>query len=167
MGIVSLQSRHNERDSVWNHQPRDCLLNGLFRRRSTKTSKIRITGLCAGIHRGHVNSPHKGPLTRKMFLLDDVIMLWGKRFYKFHHPGPILKKNMMSSYQCKNWHCITVTNYDFHNGPHILVRKKIFIWCTWICQIKSTLLMQWMGNGISNYHVFFVFVISDIIHFHQ
>ena len=29
-----------------------------------------------GIHRGPVNSPHKGPVTRKMFPFDDVIMLF-------------------------------------------------------------------------------------------
>ena len=29
-----------------------------------------------GIHRGPVNSPHKGPVTRKMFPFDDVIMIW-------------------------------------------------------------------------------------------
>ena len=29
-----------------------------------------------GIHRGPVNSPHKGPVTRKMFPFDGVIMLW-------------------------------------------------------------------------------------------
>ena len=28
-----------------------------------------------GIHRGPVNSPHKWPVTRKMFPFDDVIML--------------------------------------------------------------------------------------------
>ena len=28
-----------------------------------------------GIHRGPVNSPHKWPVTRKMFLFDDVIMI--------------------------------------------------------------------------------------------
>ena len=28
-----------------------------------------------GIHRGPVNSPHKGPVTRKMFPFDDVIMI--------------------------------------------------------------------------------------------
>ena len=27
-----------------------------------------------GIHRGPANSPYKGPVTRKMFPLDDVIM---------------------------------------------------------------------------------------------
>ena len=40
-----LQWRHNERDGISNHQPRDCLLKRLFRRRSKKTSKLRITGL--------------------------------------------------------------------------------------------------------------------------
>ena len=29
-----------------------------------------------GIRRSPVNSPHKGPVTRKMFLFDDVIMSW-------------------------------------------------------------------------------------------
>ena len=29
-----------------------------------------------GIHRGPVNSPHRGPVTRKMVPFDDVIMLW-------------------------------------------------------------------------------------------
>ena len=29
-----------------------------------------------GIHRGPVNSPHKGPVTRKMFPFDDVIMYY-------------------------------------------------------------------------------------------
>ena len=46
--FVSLRWRHNGRDGVSNHQPHDCLLNRLFRRRSKKTSKLRITGLCAG-----------------------------------------------------------------------------------------------------------------------
>ena len=43
----SLQWRHNGRDSISNHQPHNCLLNRSFRRRSKKTSKLRVTGLCA------------------------------------------------------------------------------------------------------------------------
>ena len=35
---------------------------------------IRVTGLRAGNSPGPVNSPHKGPVTRKMFPFDDVIM---------------------------------------------------------------------------------------------
>ena len=42
------QWRHNERDGVSNHRRNDCLLNHLFRRRSKKTSKLRVTGLCEG-----------------------------------------------------------------------------------------------------------------------
>ena len=69
-----VQWRHNGRDGVSNHQPHDCLLNLLFRHRSTKTSKLRVTGLLWGIHRWLVISPHKWPVTRKMFPFDDVIM---------------------------------------------------------------------------------------------
>ena len=67
--FCTLRWRHNEHDSVSNHQPRDCLLNGLFRRISKKTSKLRVTGLCMGNSPGPVNSPHKGPVTRKCFHL--------------------------------------------------------------------------------------------------
>ena len=74
VNILPLQWRHNGCDGVSNHQSHDCLLNRLFRCRSKKTSKLRVTGLCVGIHRWPVNSPHKGPVTRKMFPFDDVIM---------------------------------------------------------------------------------------------
>ena len=50
--------RHNDHNGVSNHQPHGCLLSRLFRRRSRKTSKLRITGLCAGNSPGPVNS-HK------------------------------------------------------------------------------------------------------------
>ena len=70
----ALHWRHNDHDGVSNHQPRGCLLSCLFGRRSKKTSKLRVTGLCAGNSPGPVNSLHKGPVTRKMFPFDDVIM---------------------------------------------------------------------------------------------
>ena len=46
----------------------------LFRHRSKKTSKLCVTGLCEGNSPWPVNSPHKGPVTRKMFPFHDVIM---------------------------------------------------------------------------------------------
>ena len=72
--ITTLHWRHNDHGGVSNHQPRGCLLNRLFRRRWKKTSKLRVTGLCAGNSPGPVNYPHEGPVTRKMFPFDDVIM---------------------------------------------------------------------------------------------
>ena len=62
-----LRWRHNDRDSVSNHQPHDCLLNRLFRSRSRKTSKLRVTGLCAG------NSRTKGKLRGKC---ENVSIWW-------------------------------------------------------------------------------------------
>ena len=70
----TLHWRHNDHDGVSNHQPLGCLLNRLFRQRSKKTSKLRVTALCVGNSPGPVNSPHKGPVTGKMFPFDDVIM---------------------------------------------------------------------------------------------
>ena len=48
-------------------------LTVFFRRISKKTSKLRVTGICVGNSPGPVNSPHRGPVTRKMFPFDDVI----------------------------------------------------------------------------------------------
>ena len=72
--VDPLHWRHNDHDGVSNQQPYGCLLNRLFGRKSKKTSKLRVTGLCAGNSPVPVNSPHKGPVTRKMFPFDDVIM---------------------------------------------------------------------------------------------
>ena len=52
--MLSLQWRHNELDGTSNHLHIDCLLNRLFQRRSMKTSKLCVTGLCEG------NSPVTG-----------------------------------------------------------------------------------------------------------
>ena len=47
IGMLTFHWRHNDHDVVSIHQPHDCLLNRLFRRRSKKTSKLRVTGpLC-------------------------------------------------------------------------------------------------------------------------
>ena len=63
--------RHNRRDSVSNHQPHDCLLNRLFRRRSKKTSKLRVTGLCA------VNSPGTSEFPAQMAsYAENVSICW-------------------------------------------------------------------------------------------
>ena len=69
------------RDGVSNHQCLDCLRNRLFR--STKTPKLRVTGLCEG-NSPPVNSPHKGQVTRKLFSFDDVIMMEMELCYPHH-----------------------------------------------------------------------------------
>ena len=57
-------------DGVSNHQPYDCSLNRLFRRRSKKTSKLRVTGLCAG------NSPVTGEFPAQRASNAENVSIW-------------------------------------------------------------------------------------------
>ena len=68
--VAILQWRHNGRDSVSNHQPHDCLPNHLFRRRSKKTSKLRVNGLCVG------NSPVTGEFPAKLASNAENFSIW-------------------------------------------------------------------------------------------
>ena len=125
--VCSLQWRHNGHDSVSNHQPHDCLLNRLFRRRSKKISKLRVTGLCEGIHRSPVNSPHKWPVTRKMFPFDDVTIS-----YIVH--GATQRTNALhmdhSGYGLKQWealHCNVVSHWLIPH-PECSLLRHISCW---------------------------------------
>ena len=80
----SLRWRHNGRDSVSNHQPRHCLLIYLFRRGSKKTSKLRVTGFCAG------NSPGTGEFPAPMASYAENVSIWWRHHilifqYKVSH----------------------------------------------------------------------------------
>ena len=72
--LFPLQWRNQERNGVSNHQPHDCLLKRLFSADQRKHQNSVSLAFLRGIHRSTVNSPHKGPVARKMFRFDDVIM---------------------------------------------------------------------------------------------
>ena len=65
-----LHGRLNERDGVSNHQPQDCLLSRLFRHRPKKTSKLRVTGFCAG------NSPVTGEFPAQRASNMENVSIW-------------------------------------------------------------------------------------------
>ena len=86
--LTTLQWCHHERDGVSDHQPHDCLLSCLFRRRSKKTSKLRVTGLCAG------NSPVTDEFpTQKVSNTYNVSIWWR------HHENI---NNVESVYPCRD-----------------------------------------------------------------
>ena len=77
---ITLHWRHNECDGVSNRQPHDCLLDRLFRRRSKKTSKLRVTGLCVG------NLPVTGEFpTQRASNAENVSIWW--RHHDLLYPG--------------------------------------------------------------------------------
>ena len=86
----SLQWRHNERDSVSNHQPHDCLLKPLFRRRSKKTSKLRVTGLCVG------NSPGTGEFSAQMVSYAENVSIWWRHHVLEFHLSCCVHVSVMS-----------------------------------------------------------------------
>ena len=88
----ALQWRHNGRDSVSNHQPHGCLLNRLFRRRSKKTSKLRVTGLCVG------NSPGTGGFPAQMASNAENVSIW----WRLH--GSVFS-NHFEIWQAARQHC--------------------------------------------------------------
>ena len=67
---TALQWRHNGPHGVSNHQPHHCLLKRLFGRRSKKTSKLRVTSLCAG------NSPGSGEFPAQRASKAGNVFIW-------------------------------------------------------------------------------------------
>ena len=114
----SLHWRHNDHGGVSNHQHHGCLLHRVFGRRSKKTSKLHVTGLCVGNSPGPVNSSHKGPVTRKMFPFDDVIMYW------FYVLNPEYKMFTILSRCEKQRHRYGCFNPE--NNSVIVVKNKVF-----------------------------------------
>ena len=76
--VWELQWCHNGHNGVSNHQHHGCLLNRLFGCRSKKTSKLRVTGLCAG------NSPVTGDRWNPVQMAsnaENVSILWRHHGY--------------------------------------------------------------------------------------
>ena len=79
-----------------------------------------------GIHWSPVNSPHKGPVTRKMFPFDDVIMLCSFRGYHCtvmsygHHGVEITGNSTVCLFFCfyaNSWLSIFISSPDFNPTP--------------------------------------------------
>ena len=137
---LSQRLRHNVRDGILNHQSHDCLRNRLFRCTSKKSSKLRVTGLCAE------NSLAIGEFPAQMAITAENVSIWWRQ-----HVG--LKCNHYKIKQSKDghpkiFHCLSTgcsisrenmiappseMIYEFEISSHI-VKSGIFIntWCKWL-----------------------------------
>ena len=80
----ALRWRHSKLDDVSNHRRLDCLLSSLFRRRSKKISKLRVTGLCKGI------SPVTGEFPAQRASNAEFFFIWWRhhvRSFQIRHLG--------------------------------------------------------------------------------
>ena len=110
---TSLQWGHNGGDGVSNHQPHDCLLNRLFRRRSKKKSKLRVTGLCGG------NSPGTGDFPAQRASNEENVSIW----WRHHDPNQTWPTP---------WLIMCIVGSSGHQEP----------W-NWISMINESLFCMW------------------------
>ena len=100
-----------------------------------------------GIHRGPVNSPHKWPVTRKMFPFDDVIMIL--KCYHLKHRSMII--------ECR-YDTVVRSNITWYSIQHITNKRRMLVrhWTEHIAfggKVWSVIL-QWRQNehdGVSNH----------------
>ena len=81
---TSLRWRHDDHDSVSNHQPHHRLLNRLCGCRSKKTSKLRVTGLCVGNSQGTGEFP-----AQKVSKAENISIWWRHHAHTLSH-GPLV-----------------------------------------------------------------------------
>ena len=140
--LVSLQWRHNGRDGVSDHQPYDCSLNCIFKEQIKENFQSSASlASVREIHRWPVNSPRKGPVTRKMFPFDDVIM-WMENIFGSpntrHLPGGIVRVWV------KTWSCLRcmliIKTFE--------VKANLTKWCPTLWSVLS---LYWKDRAISCY----------------
>ena len=79
--LTTVQWSHYGYDGVSNHHRLDCLFKHLFRRRSKKTSKFRVTGLCV------VNSPGTGEYHAQRASYAENVSIWWRHHDSAIHSG--------------------------------------------------------------------------------
>ena len=132
----SLQWRHNQRDGISNHQPHDCLLKRLFRRRSKKTSKLCVTSLCEG------NSPVTGEFPAQRASNAENVSIWWRHhgnegvmpaliFTPHYRCNPVYKEKENPSDFCRVLSLICWANensLDIMKFVNQYCRKNMHLW---------------------------------------
>ena len=143
----SLLWRHNGRGSVSNHQLHDCLLNRLFRHRSKKTSKFRVTGLCAW------NSSGTGQFPAQMASNAENVSIWWRHHIQDffcvhgmliwnHFKFAIYSITVQRATQTQSKHTRSQCEFKWYideEQPNTLKQKWILCWnTTFRAQVKHT-----------------------------
>ena len=116
---ATLYWHHNGCDGVSNHQLRDCLFSRLIWCRSKKTSKLRVTGLCAG------NSPVTGEFPAQMASNAEYVPIWW-RHHEFGDFTSLVTDPMLISYHKYRYLTTLRPRQNGRHFPHDNF-KRIFL----------------------------------------
>ena len=157
---LSLYWRHNGCDSVSKHQPDGRLLDYLLRRRSKKTSKLRVTGLCVG------NSPGTGEFPAQMASNAENVFIWwrhhviGIRIGKFDfiHPRGVdilpslTLETIKESYFLWFYISNVSTRTLLHYGIHLLIIQVIILSLSIISHdIYLKISLKWIEQSLADH----------------
>ena len=151
--------------------------SGAYQRKHQSSASLAFV---RGIHRGPVNSPHKGPVTRKMFPFDDVTMM----FNRAYRPGCYFADyiSFVHHLQVKSlqlvWRSDTLTCIY-----HLQVPDLLQILTTWefTRNVASVMAAEWnahlnfffiffmYGNWdlFSHFFILFIYVYIKILSLHK
>ena len=161
---LSLQWRHHEHDGVSNQKAHDCLPNRLFRRRSMKTSKLRVTGLWVG------NSPVTGEFPAQRASNVETNSIWWR-----HHA-----KMLAYHRHARNSYSVTARAfwtyfiycpeppYRIYNVNRCFSGFKTRYYCGIMCRLSSNdnwpvRLAWWEGNFIDVCLYIYIYIKCIII----
>ena len=141
------------------------------RLRSKKYQSSASLAFVRGIHRWPVNSLHKGPVTRKMFPFDDVIM-HGQIYAWWHvltglvttticiHPIPIEVNMYVSLYLDNHDYVIFVLQINLFPLTvlfHSFIIPNKYVWCKLYIHIKLISLPGRFGHGTASQSCLHIF----------
>ena len=85
-GYFKLQWRYDKHDDISNHRRLDCFSKFSSSADQREHQSSASLAPVRGIHRRPVDSPHKGPVTWKMFPFEEVIMTCAPAIVFYHKP---------------------------------------------------------------------------------
>ena len=110
---------------VSNHQPHNCLLNCLFRRKSKKTSKLSVTSLCVW------HSPVTGDFPAKRVINGKNVSIWWR-----HHAMVMIA--LISKYNRDG-----IILVYFHVSTNIFSDQLILVLCTSMSHKSGPFTFYW------------------------
>ena len=133
----TFQWRHNEHDDVINHQPRDCLLNRLFKAQIKGNIKALYHWPLCGEFTGDQWNPHnKGQQHRKCFHLMTSSRYSTNKPNKFHYISTV-------------WTCKRTHKHNTDTNLLTLVSEMFKLWCNYLVWHSR----HYSGYGLSQWEM--------------
>ena len=148
IGYDPLPWHHNERDGVSNHWHLNCLLSCWFRCWSKKTSKLHVTGLCAGNSLVTVEFP-----AQKAIKAENVSTWW--RHHAYHWTCKMLRSRIDWNERMPKEHVLFMLFFMYEirytSGIWSQYIKFSIAWISKFCIKCSCLKSKWYNVSCLSY----------------